>query len=218
MHTINKFTNRILNGDCIEILKQMPNESIDLIVTDPPYLVNYTDRSGRKIANDNTGQWLFPAFEQIFRVLKNHTFCISFYGWNNAEQFLTAWKSAGFVPVGHFVFVKRYASRTGYARAHHEQAYLLAKGNPAKPENPPADVFCNWRYTGNRLHPTQKPVEIILPLIEAYSRPNGIVLDPFAGSGTTVVAARKCHRQGIGIELNTRFCQVANYRLLQTYT
>ena len=218
MNNINKFTNRIIWGDCIQVMEQMPDKVVDLVVTDPPYLVSYRDRNGRSIANDDNGQWVAPAFKQVYRVLKPDTFCVCFYGWNNAEKFLDAWKSVGFTPVGHFVWVKQYASKRGFARAHHEQAYLLVKGHPEKPADPPADVFYDWRYTGNRLHPTQKPVEAIVPLIEAYSKPGDIILDPFAGSGTTLVAARQMKRKPIGIELDWRYSQVANERLTEGRT
>lgn len=214
MSNIETLTNRILWGDCIQVLRDFPQASIDLVVTDPPYLVNYRSREGRGIANDSHDNWLKPAFRAIYRVLKPNSYCVCFYGWNKVEKFMLAWKEAGFAPVSHFVWVKPYASRIGFTKAHHEQAYLLAKGNPARPHHPPEDVFYNWRYTGNRLHPTQKPVEALLPLIRAYSRPGGIVLDPFAGSGATAVAASQAGRKAIGIELDWHFCQVANGRLI----
>lgn len=213
MKTINTFTNRILWGDCIEVMREIPDRGVDLVLTDPPYLVSYKDREGRRIANDDNDRWLKPAFEQVYRVLKPDSFCICFYGWNHAEKFLDAWQWAGFTPMGHFVWVKSYASKVGFTRARHEQAYLLAKGRPTKPTDPPSDVL-DWRYTGNKLHPTQKPVEALLPLIEAYSRQGDVVLDPFAGSGTTAVAARQLGRESIGIEMDWNYCQTANERLL----
>ena len=214
MKNINTFTNRILWGDCIEVMQDLPDRCVDLVVTDPPYLVSYTDREGRRIANDDNSRGVEPAFAEVYRVLKPDSFCICFYGWNHAEKFLDAWKKAGFTPVGHFVWVKPYASKVGFARACHEQAYLLAKGHPRKPVDPPSDVL-DWRYTGNKLHPTQKPVEALLPLIEAYSRRGDVVLDPFSGSGTTAVAARQLGRQPIGIEMDWNYCCVANERLMQ---
>lgn len=214
MKTVNTFTNRILWGDCIQVMKDIPGQSVDLVVTDPPYLVSYVDREGGRIANDDNSQWVEPAFAEVYRVLKPDTFCVCFYGWNHAEKFLDAWKIAGFTPVGHFVWVKRYASKVGFAQARHEQAYLLVKGHPRKPADPPSDIL-DWRYTGNKLHPTQKPVEALLPLIEAYSRRGDVVLDPFAGSGTTAVAAHQLGRKSVGIEMDWSYCCIANERLMQ---
>lgn len=203
---------RVIQGDCQQVLRQLPGACVDMVLTDPPYLVQYRDRSGRHIANDDNSRWVFPAFSELYRVLKPDSYCVSFYGWSKLGHFLTAWREVGFRPVGHFVWVKRYASCMRHTRMMHEQAYLLAKGNPALPVKPPADVL-PWKYTGNRLHPTQKPVASLTPLIEAFSRPGGIVLDPFAGSGSTGVAARLCHRQFVLIEQDAGYHRAAQERL-----
>ena len=163
--------NRIINGDCLAVLPQMPDGSVDFVLTDPPYLVNYHDRQGRSLAGDVTSQWLKPAFAQIFRVLKTGRYCVSFYGWNKVDQFFAAWRAAGFRPVGHLVWVKDYASSQGLLAYQHEQAYLLAKGNSGpRPSNPLPDVL-DWQYTGNPFHPTQKPVPSLKPVIEAFTKP-----------------------------------------------
>ena len=95
----------------------------------------------------------------------------------------------------------------------HEQAYLLIKGNPPLPDAPIADVLDEWRYTGNRLHPTQKPVAALTPLIESFCPQGGTVLDPFCGSGSTLVAARKGGRRFIGIELESGHHHTCRNRL-----
>jgi DNA modification methylase len=71
----------------------------------------------------------------------------------------------------------------------------------------------DWSYTGNRLHPTQKPVQVLRPLIDAFCRPGGIVLDPFCGSGSTLVAAKQLARRFIGIELDRVHYLTASRRL-----
>ncbi len=204
---------RFILGDCLAVLPTLAAGSVDLVLTDPPYLVNYQDRSGRSIANDDrAGDWLAPAFAEAFRVLKRDAFCISFYGWNRVDQFVAAWKSAGFRVVGHIVFAKRYSSKATFLSYRHESAYLLAKGRPEKPAQPVPDVL-DWKYSGNTLHPTQKPVGSLVPLIESFSRPGGLVLDPFAGSGSTCAAAQQLGRRYIGIELDPAFHAVASRRL-----
>ena len=64
-------TNTILHGDCIGVMAGLDADSVDFVLTDPPYLVNYRDRSGRSIANDDNDAWLLPAFRQIHRVMKD---------------------------------------------------------------------------------------------------------------------------------------------------
>jgi len=193
-------------------MQSFPDESIDLVVTDPPYLVNYTPRDGRRIVNDDNYLWLAPAFGEIYRVLKPDTFCATFYGWPWIGQFMHIWTQSGFRPVSHLIWVKDYCSRKGYTEGYHEVGYLLAKGRPQRPVKPPPDAL-PWMYTGNVLHPNQKPLIAIEPLIEAYSRPNDIILDPFAGSGTTGIAARTLGRRFILIEEVQSHCNAAQTRL-----
>ncbi len=82
--------NHIHHGNCIPVMECLPSQSVNLIVTDPPYLVNYRSRDGRTIAGDITSEWLEPAFSQMYRILKPHSFAISFYGWNHVDKFMTA--------------------------------------------------------------------------------------------------------------------------------
>ncbi|NIH12424.1 MAG: DNA methylase [Serratia symbiotica] len=189
-----------------------PANSIDFILTDPPYLVGYTDRSGRSIANDKKDDWGRPAFREMFRLLKPDSLAVSFYGWNRVDTFMAAWKQTGFHVVGHLVFTKPYASKSAFVGYQHECAYILAKGRPALPAQPLSDVQ-PWEYTDNRHHPTEKPVSILQPLIESFTQPGAIVLDPFAGSGSTCVAAAQAERRYIGIELLAQYHTIGQQRL-----
>jgi adenine-specific DNA-methyltransferase len=212
MKSISEFENRLITGDCIQVMQEMPAASIDFIATDPPYLVHYTSRDGRRIVGDDKSEWLFSAFAHMYRVLKYNRFLLSFYGWNRADRFLAAWRTAGFHVVGHLVWVKRYHSNEGYVRYRHEQAYLLSKGVPMRPQVALSDVL-EWKYSGNELHPTQKPVMAMVPPILAFSRTGELVLDPFVGSGTTAVASRILGRRYIGIEIDPKYARLAEERL-----
>ena len=205
--------NSIASGDCIEVMRSLPWASVDFILTDPPYLVNYRDRTGRSVANDaGDGAWLKPAFRQMHRVLRPDSLCVSFYGWNKVDLFMDAWKSAGFSVVGHIVFRKRYGSNARFLSYRHESAYLLAKGRPPLPGSPVPDVL-DWEYSGNRLHPTQKPVQPLKTLIAAFTKPGAVVLDPFCGSGSTLAAAQELGRRFIGIEIDEQHHRTASSRL-----
>lgn len=205
----------VLTGDCIRLMRRLSSRSVDFILTDPPYLCSYRSRTGQTILNDDNAAWLQPAFSEMYRVLKDNSLCMSFYGWSQAALFLRAWRRAGFRIVGHIVFRKRYVSSSRFVGYRHEMAYLLAKGFPPVPASPPDDVV-DWVYSGNRLHPTQKAVEILEPFIEAYCPTGGIVFDPFCGSGSTLVAAKQAGRFGLGIELDPAHAETARRRLLFT--
>jgi len=204
--------NTVLQGDCTEWMRRMDRNSVDFILTDPPYITRYRGRDGRTVANDDNARWLNPAFREMYRVLKPSSFCVSFYGWVRIGLFATAWRDAGFRIVGHIVFRKQYASSARFLRYEHEPAYLLAKGDVVPPATPISDVI-DFIYTGNRLHPTQKPVAALQPLIETFCTPGGLVLDPFCGSGSTLIAARNLGRGFLGIELSHEHYNTALHRL-----
>jgi len=78
--TTTSFVDQVISGDCLTVLPQLPDASVDLVLTDPPYLVRYQSRDGRRVANDDTDAWLVPAFVQAYRVLRCGRFCVSFCG------------------------------------------------------------------------------------------------------------------------------------------
>jgi DNA modification methylase len=207
--------NTVIHGDCIEVMQAMPERSVDFILTDPPYIAAYKSRDNQTLRNDDNAVWLKPSFAEMHRVLKNNACAISFYGWPKVDLFFAAWKQAGFRIAGHIVFRKRYASKTAFLQYRHEAAYLLVKGNPAFPATPLPDVM-DWTYTGNKHHPTQKSIHVLKPLIEAFTKPGDLVLDAFAGSGSTCVAAHRTGRQYLGIELDAKHHATASRRLEQT--
>jgi site-specific DNA-methyltransferase (adenine-specific) len=209
---MNPLPNTVVHGDCIDVMGRMPARSVDFILTDPPYIAAYKSRENKTILNDDNAAWLTGSYSQMYRVLKPDSCAISFYGWPKTDLFFEAWKRAGFRIAGHMIFRKRYASKSAFLQYRHEAAYLLIKGNPAFPAAPLPDVM-DWTYTGNKLHPTQKSIHILKPLIEAFTAPGQLVLDPFAGSGSTCVAAKRTERDYIGIELDANHHATATKRL-----
>lgn len=97
---------RFVLGNCIDVMARIPDNAIDFILTDPPYLVGFRDRFGRTIAGDKTDEWLQPACNEMYRVLKKDALMVSFYGWHRIDRFMAAWKRAGFSVAGHLVFTK----------------------------------------------------------------------------------------------------------------
>lgn len=203
---------QVLLGDCCDVMQNLPPESFDFCLSDPPYGVAYTSRDGRTVAGDRELSWLKPAFGELHRVMKPDSCVVSFLGWNKVYEFATAWRAAGFRIVGHLVFPKRYTSSSGMLRYQHESAYLLAKGSPRPPAHLVGDVI-EFHYTSNTLAPTQKPTSALTPLIESFCPHGGVVIDPFAGSASTLVAARLVGRHAVGIEIDPKMHRIANARL-----
>lgn len=209
----------LYHGDCRQILPQLAAETFDLVLTDPPYLVSYCGRWGsdlEPIEGDCDPSWVLPVYRDIFRVLKPDSLCLTFYGWPHAETFLSTWRVVGFRPISVFALVKRRIGLGYFTRAQHELAYLLAKGKPPKPAVAPSDVL-DWATSGTSLHPNQKPLGAVSKLLSSFSNKTGLILDPFCGSGTTLVAAGQCGRRAVGIEIEERFCEVAAMRLSQQW-
>src|SRR5260221_12161961 len=170
-------------------MRSLPWASVDFILTDPPYLVKYADRPGRSLAKHaGAGAGLKPGFRQMHRALRPASLCVSFYGWNKVDLFMDAWKSAGFSVVGHIVFRKRYGSNARFLSYRHESAYLLAKGRPPLPRSPEPDVL-DREYSGNQMHPAQKPGQPLKTPYEALPQPGDVAMDPSFGSGSTPAAA-----------------------------
>jgi site-specific DNA-methyltransferase (adenine-specific) len=153
---------------------------------------------------------------EAHRVLKQNRIAIMFYGWTKIDKFFEACITAGFQPAGHIVFHKRYSSKSRFVRYQHEQAFLLVKGRPVLPKQPLGDVI-EMPYSGNKLHPTQKPVPALVPLIRSFTIPGETVLDPFAGSGSSCAAALLTGRKYIGIEMDDKYFQLAFERLQRVH-
>src|ERR1035438_3846849 len=142
------FRNTIIHADCLKAMPMLQDESVHFILTDPPYITRYKSRDGRIVPNDDNDAWLKPAFAEMYRVLDRDSFCVSFYGWPQADRFMQAYRAAGFRIVGHLAFPKRYAPITRFWGYQHECPPLLEKGHAGEPADTIGDVI-DWTYTGN---------------------------------------------------------------------
>jgi site-specific DNA-methyltransferase (adenine-specific) len=207
----------LYHGDCREILPELPPESFDIVLTDPPYLVSYPGRWGSDwgiIEGDTDQSWVLPVYRELWRILRPDSICLTFYGWPSADVFFEAWSLTGFRPVSVLVLVKGRWGLGYFTRAQHEQAYVLAKGQPRRPKAAISDVLV-WEDLSQQVHPNQKPLRTISRLISTFSIGAASVLDPFCGSGTTLIAARNLGRRAVGIEIEERYCEIAAVRLSQ---
>lgn len=192
--------NGVIQGDCVEIPKGLPSNSVDFVLTDPPYLGSYKDCDGRTLANDRNPEAVVAAYPELFRVLKPDSSCVTFYGYPKLGAFGHACAQAGFDLVDISCGQTCTVCSSRYVGVAHESAYVLAKGRPRKPTRPLTDVQ-PWEYTGNKKHPTEKALSVLEPLIRSFSRPEALILHAFAGSGSALIAAALRGRRYLGIEL-----------------
>jgi DNA modification methylase len=209
----------IQNCDCIDGLRSLAAGSVDALITDPPYGMDYQcthrpDASKRhaKIAGDKQPFVWFLA--DAFRVVKDKGCLLCFCSWHHAEAFRQAITWAGFKVRGQLVW-----DRVGHGMGdlqttpgpQHDLIWFAAKGRFTWPAKRLTSVLRVPRVAGDSLrHPNEKPVELMRRLVEATTLPGQLVCDPMAGSGSTGAA---CHdRNFIGFELDPEFCAIARQR------
>lgn len=210
---------RIFNEDCLEGMKTLPDGSVDLIATDPPYCVGASSNGTKSTFTDFN--LMRPFFEQLFsewrRVLKvgGHAYCC------------TDWRTYPFLYplivkylcVKNLIVWEHMKMRPGnWYRGSHELIMFAVNGAGKR-------MFGGgerdlWRIQGAktncvtaRLHPSEKPVELMAKMIENSTVEGDLVLDPFAGSATTAVACIELNRNFIGYELDETFYGVAQKRI-----
>ena len=242
--------NRVITGDALAHMSLIPDGSIDLILTDPPYGLgkDYGNNSDKLEEQDYlawTQEWIVSALPklkpngslyifltwrfspEIFVMLKQHLTMLNEIIWDRRvpsmgggiRRYSSVHDTVGFFVQGRDYYFDLdailipYDAVTKKARSRKifECSKLLELGYN------PKDVWSVSRLhrecPERAEHPTQKPLEIIERMIKASCPPGGVVFDPFMGSGTTAVAAKRCGRDFAGFELNPEYCQVITSRL-----
>lgn len=221
----------IYNEDCLEGMKRIPDGSVDLIVTDPPYKLtprgatgtmsgywtNDATKKGRVFEhNDVEVEEYLPEF---FRILKDNSHCYVMCNNLNLSHFFEVIKKSGFHFVKLLVWDKQNKICGTYYMGQIEFIFLLRKGKDKHINNcGTSDLlsFANNRdkdKNGNNIHDSQKPIALMQTFISNSSDIGGIVLDPFMGSGTTAIACIKEKRHFIGFELNKEYFDKACKRI-----
>ena len=224
-------TNRgvILNGDCFDLLKKLKDNSVDLIITDPPYEFAQHGGGGafgskkREYHNELEDSKIVDGFDysllnEFIRVMKK----VNLYIWCNKEQLLTylkffenynvdllTWHKTNPVPTCN----NKYLSDTEYLLFFREKGVKVYGSYKTKKKYyvTPTNKSDKEKYN----HPTVKPLEIINNLVINSSQDNDVILDPFMGSGTTGVAALQNNRKFIGMEIDENYFNIARERLLE---
>lgn len=215
---VKEFTNKIINADCLEILKQLPDKCIDLVLTDFPY--NVVNRKSNKLRNlykgkaDELDVQIVTVMNELIRICKG-----SFYAFCSTEQ---------------VSIIRQYLDMADFST----RLLIWEKTNPSpmngehiwlsgieccvygKQKGAVFNEFCKntvLRYPiclgKDKIHDTQKPLDMFKYLIQVSSNKNDLVLDCFAGSGTTAIACFDLGRRFICIEKDKGYFDLAKERI-----
>lgn len=219
--------NKIYNEDCIAGMKKIESNSIDLVVTDPPYLVKYKtghrkDKSHKftnEILNDDNEQLLKDYIKECHRIMKDDTAMYMFCSSSKVDFFKQELEKY-FTIKNMIIWVKNNHTagdlQSAFGRKY-EIIFLVNKGRSKFNGTRLTDVWEFKRVAGkSQLHQNQKPTEMIEQCIEKHSNENDIVFDGFMGSGTTAIAAINTNRNYIGFELDKEYYEIASNRIEDT--
>lgn len=225
----------LYNGDCLEIMKSIPDNSIDLIVTDPPYKVTARGgsgtmggywksdiaRKGKIFKNNNISCKEY--LPELYRVLKDKSICYVMTNNVNLIEMLNVAIEVGFKFVKSLIWEKGNKICGRYYMGCYEYILLLRKGgdkpinNCSTPDILKVPIHKLKNKDGSNIHDTEKPVELMKILIENSSSIGEKVLDTFMGSGSTGVACINTNRKFIGIELDENYFNIAKERIENKY-
>lgn len=246
MGQLENFVNKIICGDALEIMPNLPNRCVNLVFTSPPYNVgiDYGDYDDRKVLDDYIS-WLGKLFVESWRVLSDgghivlnvantgrqpytpntHLLCASIHkkGFDDIEmRGEIIWDKqniTGSTKWGSWLSANRPSLRD-----RHEYLMIWRKtGNRKGTSTITSEEFnlfteSIWKVTPefNRAHPSPFPEALAYRVIKLYSFLGEVVLDPCCGSGTTCVVAKKLGRRYIGIDINSEYCKYSENRLSKT--
>lgn len=220
------------NGDCLELMKGIPDGSVDLVVTDPPYrTISGGNRSekwksgyAKSVLHKNDGKifehndvdhelWM----RECFRVLKPNSHIYIMSNLLNLFKFKEIAEQVGFDVHNLLIWEKNTCNSNRWYMRNCEYVLFFRKGK-AKTINYPSSKTVHKfdNITGNKKHPTEKPVSLMELYVKNSSNCGDIVLDPFMGSGSTGVACVNTGRRFIGIEIDKQYFDIAQERIAKT--
>lgn len=216
------YINKVVCGDCLEIMKGMPDGAVDLVITSPPFNVgkDYGETSSDSLNDDEYEMLLIQFLRESKRIaaVANYIFIGTnrmvqlgnlhkidqWLFWHRSNMVGNAYKSPWLPTVTPIAMIWTNGRKKMIRPTIITHSFSLIQA--ASPQS---------NFTGElkRHHVAQDPIDAVKPLIART--PGNIILDPFAGSGTTLVAAKQLGREYIGIEINPDYCKIAEERLLQ---
>ena len=197
------FINKVINGDYLEVMKDIPDKSIDLVLTDPPYNVDFKYEKYNDKRFDYK-EWCKDWFGEIQRISKNQCISVGMVNvamWTKIKEphwIICWWKPAAM-------------GRSPFGFCNWEPQLFWGKSKKTNGCDVIRATIKPDRWLDG--HPCPKPLEWGLKLIKLLTNKGDTILDPFLGSGTTAVAAKQLKRNFIGIEISKDYCKIANERL-----
>lgn len=227
--------NKIINENAIEFMKTLEDESVDLIVTDPPYKVTPKgcagNSGGMMITKETMKGKIFKHNDikpidyipEFYRLLKDGSHCYIMTNHVNLKEMLNVATECGFHFIKSLVWNKGNKIMGRFYMNQFEYILFFRKGKGKKINKcGTADILNvpnkkTKNENGKNLHDTEKPVELMKILVENSSQVGELVLDPFVGVGATAIACKELDRQYIGVELDEHYYNIAVNRIDKTY-
>ncbi len=216
--------NKIYNEDCLKGMKKIPDNSVDLVVTDPPYLVNYKtnhrkDKSHRfnnVILNDDNEQLIIDYINECYRIMKPNTAMYMFCSSSKVDFFKQQLEKK-FKIKNMIIWVKNNHTagdlQASFGRKY-EIIFLVNKGRKKLEGKRITDVWFFDRVSGKKqMHQNQKPVDLLEQCINKHSVEGDVVFDGFIGGGSTAIACINTNRNYIGFELDEGYYKLAKERI-----
>lgn len=222
---------KLYNDNCLNIFPTIEDNSIDLIVTDPPYLVTSRGNPGntggmlqKKIflqgkVFDNNNISCKEYAPEFYRVLKDGSHCYVMSNHKNLIEMLNVFTDNDFHFIKCLIWNKGNKIMGHYYMSQFEYILFFRKGKGVRINHcGTSDILSipnkkSKDINGKNLHDTEKPIELMQILVENSSQENDYVLDPFMGIGSTGIAAKKLNRNFIGIELDNGYYKIARKRI-----
>lgn len=222
---------KLINGNCLDTLKNIPNESIDLIVTDPPYPTTSrgnAGNSGGMLQKDINKKGKVFTYNNInckeyapefYRLLKDGSHCYVMTNHINLIDMLNTFTDVGFHFIKSLIWNKGNKIMGQYYMSQYEYILFFRKGKGKKINNcGTSDILSisnkkTKDKDGKNIHDTEKPIELMEVLVNNSSQENELVLDPFMGVGSTGIACIKNNRNFIGIEIDENYFDIAKSRI-----
>jgi site-specific DNA-methyltransferase (adenine-specific) len=228
----------LYNEDCLQVINRIPDESIDLVVTDCPYHIvsggctNDKVKIGRSEKSE-FDEWCYTKdgklfkhndiefkdwLPEIYRVLKQGTHCYVMINARNLKDLQTEAEKTGFVFQNLLVWDKGNLTPNRYYMGAYELILMLRKGKARKINGMgTSNILRVPNITRTKEHPTEKPKDLMKILIANSSNEGDTVLDPFMGVGGTGLACKELNREFIGIEIDEKYFNIADERMKEEY-